>query len=171
MRDRRNGAAVWRVDDTHRAENVNDIGSSREKFGMTPAEYAEDLGWVGHDVWLRTCVQLDDGASSCSQSPGTGVAALYVVRTCGLRRASLRSKRRVCGGVPVGLGVEGSASNDGRAGWIAECVRSAVAAKRLRGRMRWTAAPTTTKPTGVPSWPSCSSHLSSLRLCAPLLSS
>ena len=36
---------------THLAENVNDIAYSREKFNMTPAEYAEDCGWVGHDVW------------------------------------------------------------------------------------------------------------------------
>ena len=36
---------------THLAENVSDIAYSREKFGMTPAEYAEDLGWVGPDVW------------------------------------------------------------------------------------------------------------------------
>ncbi|MFX9184972.1 amidohydrolase family protein, partial [Acinetobacter baumannii] len=36
---------------THLAENVNDVAYSRETFGMTPAEYAEDLGWIGHDVW------------------------------------------------------------------------------------------------------------------------
>ncbi|MET5116720.1 amidohydrolase family protein, partial [Burkholderia pseudomallei] len=36
---------------THLAENVNDVAYSREKCGMTPAAYAEDLGWVGRDVW------------------------------------------------------------------------------------------------------------------------
>ena len=45
---------------THLAENDNDIAYTREKFGMTPAEYAEDLGWVGRDVWHAHCVKLDE---------------------------------------------------------------------------------------------------------------
>ncbi|MEO8839583.1 MAG: amidohydrolase family protein, partial [Herbaspirillum sp.] len=44
---------------THLAENLNDVAYSREKFNMTPAEYAEDCGWVGPDVWHAHCVQLD----------------------------------------------------------------------------------------------------------------
>ena len=59
---------------THLAENDNDIAYSREKFGMTPAEYAEDLGWVGHDVWHAHCVQLDDAGIELFARTGTGVA-------------------------------------------------------------------------------------------------
>jgi 8-oxoguanine deaminase len=46
---------------THLAENVEDIAYSRDVSAMTPGEYAEDLGWMGDDVWHAHCVQLDDG--------------------------------------------------------------------------------------------------------------
>jgi cytosine/adenosine deaminase-related metal-dependent hydrolase len=59
---------------THLAENDNDIAYSREKFGMTPAEYAEDLGWVGHDVWHAHCVKLDAHGIDVFARTGTGVA-------------------------------------------------------------------------------------------------
>ncbi|PYG96210.1 8-oxoguanine deaminase, partial [Arthrobacter stackebrandtii] len=97
---------------THLAENVNDIAYSREKFGMTPAEYAEDLGWVGHDVWHAHCVQLDQHGIELFARTGTGVAHC----PCSNMRlasgiAPIRKMRDH--GVPVGLGVDGSASNAG----------------------------------------------------------
>ncbi|MFP6559157.1 8-oxoguanine deaminase [Paraburkholderia sp. B3] len=97
---------------THLAENVNDIAYSREKFGMTPAEYAEDLGWVGRDVWHAHCVQLDEHGIGLFGRTGTGVAHC----PCSNMRlasgiAPVRKMRLA--GVPVGLGVDGSASNDG----------------------------------------------------------
>ena len=97
---------------THLAENVNDIAYSREKFGMTPAEYAEDLGWVGHDVWHAHCVQLDEPGIRLFGRTGTGVAH------CPCSNMRLASgiapvRRMRDAGVPVGLGVDGSASNDG----------------------------------------------------------
>lgn len=97
---------------THLAENVNDIAYSREKFNMTPAEYAEDCGWVGHDVWHAHCVQLDDAGVYMFARTGTGVAH------CPCSNMRLASgiapiRRMVDAGVPVGLGVDGSASNDG----------------------------------------------------------
>ncbi|WP_151975890.1 amidohydrolase family protein, partial [Acinetobacter nosocomialis] len=97
---------------THLAENVNDIAYSREKFGMTPAEYAEDLGWVGHDVWHAHCVQLDQHGIELFARTGTGVAHC----PCSNMRlasgiAPVRKMRDH--GVAVGLGVDGSASNDG----------------------------------------------------------
>ncbi len=97
---------------THLAENVNDIAYSREKFGMTPAQYAEDLGWVGHDVWHAHCVQLDDAGIGLFGRTGTGVAH------CPCSNMRLASgiapvKKMRLAGVPVGLGVDGSASNDG----------------------------------------------------------
>jgi len=97
---------------THLAENVSDIAYSREKFGMTPAEYAEDLGWVGRDVWHAHCVKLDEAGIALFGRTGTGVAHC----PCSNMRlasgiAPIGAMRRA--GVAVGLGVDGSASNDG----------------------------------------------------------
>jgi cytosine/adenosine deaminase-related metal-dependent hydrolase len=97
---------------THLAENVNDVAYSRERFKMTPAEYAEDLGWVGADVWHAHCVQLDAAGIGLFARTRTGVAHC----PCSNMRlasgiAPIRKMRDA--GVPVGLGVDGSASNDG----------------------------------------------------------
>lgn len=97
---------------THLAENVNDVAYSRERFGMTPAQYAEDLGWVGSDVWHAHCVQLDEPGISLFARTRTGVAH------CPCSNMRLASgiapiRRMRDAGVPVGLGVDGSASNDG----------------------------------------------------------
>lgn len=97
---------------THLAENANDVAYSREKFDKTPAEYAEDLGWVGDDVWHAHCVKLDDPGIVTFARTGTGVAH------CPCSNMRLGSgiapvaKMRAAG-VPVGIGVDGSASNDG----------------------------------------------------------
>ncbi len=113
---------------THLAENVNDIAYSREKFGMTPAEYAQDLGWVGHDVWHAHCVQLDAQGIELFARTGTGVAHC----PCSNMRlasgiAPVRKMRDA--GVPVGLGVDGSASND--AGHMMSEVRQALLLQRV----------------------------------------
>ncbi len=97
---------------THLAENTDDVSYSLEKFGCTPAQYAEDLGWTGHDVWHAHCVKLDDDGISKFARTGTGVAH------CPCSNMRLASgiapvgKMRAAG-VAVGLGVDGSASNDG----------------------------------------------------------
>jgi len=96
---------------THLAENDNDVAYSRERFGMSPAEYAEDLGWVGRDVWHAHCVKLDPDGIRRFARTGTGVAHC----PCSNMRlasgiAPVRAMRDH--GVPVGLGVDGSASND-----------------------------------------------------------
>ncbi len=97
---------------THLAENDHDIAYSREKFNCTPAEYAQDLGWLGDDVWHAHCVKLDDQGISLFAATRTGVAH------CPCSNMRLASgiapiRRMVDAGVPVGLGVDGSASNDG----------------------------------------------------------
>jgi len=97
---------------THLAENDNDVAYSREKFGRTPAQYAEDLGWVGRDVWHAHCVKLDDEGIGLFARTGTGVAH------CPCSNMRLASgiapvRRMRDAGVRVGLGVDGSASNDG----------------------------------------------------------
>ena len=113
MREAANMARSYKVSlHTHLAENVNDIAYSREKFNMTPAEYAEDCGWVGHDVWHAHFVQLDDHGIDLFARTGTGVAH------CPCSNMRLASgiapiRRMIDAGVPVGLGVDGSASNDG----------------------------------------------------------
>ncbi len=97
---------------THLAENVSDVHYSREKFGMSPAEYAEDLGWVGHDVWHAHCVQLDAHGIALFGRTGTGVAHCPCSNMrLGSGIAPIKAMRQA--GVPVGLGVDGSASNDG----------------------------------------------------------
>lgn len=97
---------------THLAENDNDVAYSLERFGMTPAQYAEDLGWVGRDVWHAHCVKLDADGIALFARTGTGIAHC----PCSNMRlasgiAPVRAMRDA--GVPVGLGVDGSASNDG----------------------------------------------------------
>lgn len=96
---------------THLAENDHDIAYSREKFNRTPAEYAQDLGWLGDDVWHAHCVKLDDAGISLYAATRTGVAH------CPCSNMRLASgiapiRKMLNAGVPVGLGVDGSASND-----------------------------------------------------------
>ncbi|MDQ7744747.1 8-oxoguanine deaminase [Hydrogenophaga pseudoflava] len=97
---------------THLAENAHDIAYSREKFNKTPAQYAQELGWLGDDVWHAHCVQLDDEGIGLFAASRTGVAH------CPCSNMRLASgiapvRRMLDAGVPVGLGVDGSASNDG----------------------------------------------------------
>jgi cytosine/adenosine deaminase-related metal-dependent hydrolase len=96
---------------THLAENDHDLAYSREKFNCTPTQYAQDLGWLGHDVWHAHCVKLDDEGISLFAATRTGVAH------CPCSNMRLASgiapvRRMLNAGVPVGLGVDGSASND-----------------------------------------------------------
>lgn len=97
---------------THLAENDNDVAFSLEQFGQTPAQYAESLGWVGPDVWHAHCVKLDEAGIRLFAQTGTGVAHCPCSN---MRLASgIAPIRHMCdAGVPVGLGVDGSASNDG----------------------------------------------------------
>jgi cytosine/adenosine deaminase-related metal-dependent hydrolase len=113
---------------THLAENANDVAYSREKFGATPAEYVEDLAWVGRDVWHAHCVQLDEHGISLFGRTGTGVAH------CPCSNMRLASgiapvRRMRAAGVPVGLGVDGSASND--AGHMLAEARQAMLLQRV----------------------------------------
>ncbi|MBL0093180.1 MAG: 8-oxoguanine deaminase [Piscinibacter sp.] len=96
---------------THLAENDNDIAYTREKFGCTPAEYAEQLGWLGRDVWHAHCVKLDEAGIALFARTGTGVAhcpGSNIRLASGI--APIRAMRDA--GVPVSIAVDGSASND-----------------------------------------------------------
>ncbi|MGG6297799.1 8-oxoguanine deaminase [Leptolyngbya sp. AN02str] len=96
---------------THLAENKSDIEYSLATFGMTPGDYAESVGWVGPDVWHAHCVQLDDRAIRQFGKTGTGIAHCPCSN---MRLASGMAPIRTMlhHHVPVGLGVDGSASND-----------------------------------------------------------
>ena len=96
---------------THLAENDEDIAYSLEKFGCRPGQYAEDLGWTGDDVWHAHCVKLNAEEIDLFARTGTGVAHCPCSNCrLGSGIAPIRAMRDA--GVKVGLGVDGSASND-----------------------------------------------------------
>jgi cytosine/adenosine deaminase-related metal-dependent hydrolase len=113
---------------THLAENDEDIAYSLETFGCRPGQYAEDLGWVGPDVWHAHCVKLDPSEIALFAATGTGVAHCPCSNCrLGSGVAPLRAMRDA--GVPVGLGVDGSASND--AGNLVAEARQAMLLQRV----------------------------------------
>ena len=96
---------------THLAETADEDDYCRERFGCTPTEYADSIGWLGPDVWLAHGVHLDDHAVSRLAATGTGVAH------CPSSNARLgagicRTRSLLDAGVPVGLGVDGAASQE-----------------------------------------------------------
>lgn len=115
---------------THLAETPGDVAYSLEQFGLEPADYAEDVGWVGADVWHAHCVRLSERGISLFGRTGTGVAH------CPASNMRLASgiapvRRMIDAGVPVGLGVDGSASND--AGHLLAEARLAMLLQRVGG--------------------------------------
>ena len=114
---------------THLAETPDEEAFCRERFGRTPAQYLEDLGWLAGDVWLAHCVHLDDAAVARLGASGTGVAH------CPSSNARLGAGLApaadlLAAGVPVGLGVDGAASNE--SGQLLAEVRQALLFARLR---------------------------------------
>lgn len=114
---------------THLAENASDVSYSLEKFGQLPGEYAETLGWLGEDVWHAHCVKLTDDSIAKFGATGTGVAH------CPCSNMRLASgiapvRKMLNHRVPVGLGVDGSASND--SGNLLHEARTTLLAARVR---------------------------------------
>jgi cytosine/adenosine deaminase-related metal-dependent hydrolase len=96
---------------THLAENDEDIAYSEANFGCRPGQYAKDLGWTGPDVWHAHCVKLDGEEIDLFARSRTGVAHCPCSNCrLGSGIAPVRAMRDA--GVPVGIGVDGSASND-----------------------------------------------------------
>ena len=115
---------------THLAESDNDVAFSRDRFNRSPAEYADALGWTGPDVWHAHCVKLDAHGIELFGRTGTGVAHCPCSNMrLGSGIAPVRRMRDA--GVAVGLGVDGSASNDGSQ-MLAEA-RQALLLARLGG--------------------------------------
>ncbi|MGN9909479.1 8-oxoguanine deaminase [Phytohabitans sp. LJ34] len=115
---------------THLAETAEEEEYCLEKFGCTPVEYAERLGWLGDDVWLAHAVHLSPDAISRFGATGTGVAH------CPSSNARLGAgvapvPDLLAAGAPVGLGVDGAASQEG--GQLGAELRMALYAARVRG--------------------------------------
>lgn len=96
---------------THLAEDVDDVAFSLERFGCRPGQYAEELGWTGPDVWHAHCVQLDAQEIDLFARTRTGVAHCPC-SNCRLGSGIAPLRAMVAQGVPVGIGVDGSASSD-----------------------------------------------------------
>jgi cytosine/adenosine deaminase-related metal-dependent hydrolase len=96
---------------THLAEDVDDVAFSLERFGCRPGDYAESLGWTGPDVWHAHCVQLDTSEIALFARTRTGVAHCPC-SNCRLGSGIAPIAAMIAQGVPIGIGVDGSASND-----------------------------------------------------------
>jgi 8-oxoguanine deaminase len=114
---------------THLAENQSDIDYSLATFGMIPGDYAESVGWLGADVWHAHCVKLDDGSIEKFGKTGTGVSHCPCSNTR-LASGIAPIRQMLDAGVPVSLGVDGSASND--AGNLLQEARTAFLLARVR---------------------------------------
>lgn len=113
---------------THLAENDEDVAYSLAQFGCRPGQYAEDLGWTGDDVWHAHCVKLDCSEIALFSQSGTGVAHCPCSNCrLGSGIAPIRAMRDA--GVKLGLGVDGSASND--AGHLVAEARQAMLLQRV----------------------------------------
>lgn len=96
---------------THLAETKDEEEYCLERYGRRPVQFVADLGWVGHDVWYAHAVHLNSDEINLMSHTGTGVAH------CPSSNMRLGSgiapvREMLAGGVKVGLGVDGSASND-----------------------------------------------------------
>ena len=96
---------------THLAENDEDIAYSLEKFGCRPGQYVEDLGWTGSDVWHAHCVKLNTEEQELFARTQTGISHCPC-SNCRLGSGIAPIRQMRDAGVSVGLGVDGSASND-----------------------------------------------------------
>ena len=97
---------------THLAETLDEDLYCKRTFGCSPAEYLDELGWLGPDVWLAHCVHLDDAAVKRFAATGTGVA--HCPSSNGRLGSGIAPVRRLLrAGAAVGLGVDGPASSEG----------------------------------------------------------
>ncbi len=97
---------------THLAETLDEERFTLEKFHMRPLEYMESLGWTGPDVWYAHGIHFTDAELRFLAETGTGVAHCPV-SNMKLSSGVAKVPQMLALDVPVGLGVDGSASNDG----------------------------------------------------------
>jgi cytosine/adenosine deaminase-related metal-dependent hydrolase len=115
---------------THLAETVEEEEYCRELYNCRPVEYLEELGWLEGDVWCAHCVHLSDDDIGAFASGGVGVAHCPA-SNLRLGAGIARVRELVDAGVPVGLGVDGSASNE--RGDLSFEVKQALLVARARG--------------------------------------
>ncbi len=115
---------------THLAESVDEDAYCAEHFGCAPLEYMESVGWVGDDVWYAHGVEFDDAAIARLAATQTGVAHCPT-SNARLGNGISRTRDLVDAGVPVGLGVDGAASNESAR--LLEEAHQAVLMARARG--------------------------------------
>lgn len=97
---------------THLAETIDEENFVLEKTGMRPLAYMESLGWTGDDVWYAHGIHFNDEELTLLAKTGTGVAHCPI-SNMKLSSGVARIPEMLRLGVPVGLAVDGSASNDG----------------------------------------------------------
>jgi cytosine/adenosine deaminase-related metal-dependent hydrolase len=115
---------------THLAETLDEEAFCRERFGVRPVDYLEGLGWLGDDVWLAHCVHLSDEEVARFGATRTGVAHCPSSNArLGAGIASIAALTRA--GAPVGLGVDGAASNE--SGALSVELREALLVARIAG--------------------------------------
>ncbi len=114
---------------THLAETEDEIDFTIQKFGKRPVAYMEEVDWIGSDVWFAHSVHLDEREIGVYAEHGCGVAHCP---SSNMRLASGAAPimDMVSAGVDVGIGVDGSASNDGS--HLLEEIRQAMLLARLR---------------------------------------
>ncbi|MBZ4319859.1 8-oxoguanine deaminase [Streptomyces huiliensis] len=115
---------------THGSETVEEERFCKERFGMGPTDYLDSTGWLGDDVWMAHCVHMNDADIAAFARTGTGVAH------CPSSNARLAAgtapvPAMLAAGVPVGLGVDGTASNE--SGELHTELRNSLLVHRLAG--------------------------------------
>ncbi|MFE9394047.1 8-oxoguanine deaminase [Streptomyces flavidovirens] len=113
---------------THGSETVEEEQFCKELFGMGPTEYFESTGWLGSDVWMAHCVHMNDSDIAAFARTGTGVAHCPS-SNARLAAGIARVPDMLKAGVPVGLGVDGTASNE--SGELHTELRNALLINRL----------------------------------------
>lgn len=97
---------------THLAETLDEEKFTLEKFNMRPLEYMESLGWIGEDVWYAHGIHFNDAELKRLAETKTGVAHCPI-SNMKLSSGIARISEMIDMDIPVGLAVDGSASNDG----------------------------------------------------------
>ncbi|CBG68978.1 putative hydrolase [Streptomyces scabiei 87.22] len=113
---------------THGSETVEEEQFCKELFGMGPTDYFESTGWLGEDVWMAHCVHMNDSDIAAFARTRTGVAHCPS-SNARLAAGIARVPDMLAAGVPVGLGVDGTASNE--SGELHTELRNALLINRL----------------------------------------
>jgi cytosine/adenosine deaminase-related metal-dependent hydrolase len=115
---------------THMAETLEEDEFCLDRYGVRPLEYLDEVGWLGDDVWLAHCVNLNDREVGHMGASATGVAHCPISNArLGAGIAPVRGL--IDAGAPVGLGVDGAASNE--SGELTDELRGALLMARVRG--------------------------------------